>query len=52
MVVDDRTAFVKSLNWETNNLTESRDYAVVTEHQHEVNEIIDCFEADWSRRDF
>ena len=32
MVVDDRTAFVKSLNWETKNLTETRDYAVVTEH--------------------
>ena len=52
MVVDDRTAFVKSLNWETKNLTETRDYAVVTDHAHEVNEIIDCFEADWSRKDF
>src|SRR5215475_3583701 len=30
MVVDDETAFVKSLNWETKNLTETRDYAVVT----------------------
>ena len=36
MVVDDRTAFVKSLNWETKNLTETRDYAVVTDHRHEV----------------
>jgi cardiolipin synthase len=52
MVVDDRTAFVKSLNWETKNLTETRDYAVVTDHSHEVNEIIECFEADWSRKDF
>ena len=52
MVVDDRTAFVKSLNWETRNLTETRDYAVVTEHHNEVNEVIDCFEADWSRKDF
>jgi phosphatidylserine/phosphatidylglycerophosphate/cardiolipin synthase-like enzyme len=32
MVVDDKTAFVKSLNWDTKNLTETRDYAVVTEH--------------------
>ena len=30
MVVDDETAFVKSLNWATKNLTETRDYAVVT----------------------
>jgi cardiolipin synthase len=52
MVVDDRTAFVKSLNWETRNLTETRDYAVVTDHGHEVNEIIDCFEADWHRKSF
>ena len=52
MVVDDRTAFVKSLNWETKNLTETRDYAVVTDHGHEVGEIIDCFEADWHRKVF
>src|SRR5262245_7775983 len=47
MVVDDATAFVKSLNWATENLTETRDYAVITTHPHEVAEIVDCFEADW-----
>ena len=52
MVIDDATAFVKSLNWEPKNFTETRDYAVVTKHAHEVGEIIDCFEADWSRKDF
>jgi cardiolipin synthase len=52
MVVDDRIAFVKSLNWETKNLTQTRDYAVITDHKHEVNEIIDCFEADWNRKSF
>jgi cardiolipin synthase len=52
MVVDDKSAFVMSLNWETRNFTETRDYAVVTEHQHEVNEIIECFEADWHRKEF
>src|ERR1700678_2098528 len=52
MVVDDRIAFVKSLNWETKNLTETRDYAVITDHKHEVNEIIDCFEADWNGKSF
>ena len=52
MVVDDRTAFVKSLNWESENLTETRDYAIITSDPHEVAEVIDCFEADWSRQDF
>jgi cardiolipin synthase A/B len=52
MVVDAKTAFVKSLNWETKNLTETRDYAIVTTHKHEVREIIDCFQADWKRKKF
>jgi cardiolipin synthase len=52
MVVDEETAFVKSLNWATANLTETRDYAVVTTHRHEVAEIIECFEADWHRQTF
>ena len=52
MVVDDKSAWIMSLNWQTKNLTETRDYAVVTSHAHEVNEIIECFEADWERRQF
>jgi cardiolipin synthase A/B len=52
MVVDDKTAFVKSLNWQTKNLTSTRDYAIVTSHKHEVEEIINGFEADWSRQNF
>jgi phosphatidylserine/phosphatidylglycerophosphate/cardiolipin synthase-like enzyme len=52
MVVDDATAFIKSLNWATKNLTETRDYAVVTDHRHEVDEIVQCFEADWHRKPF
>ena len=52
MVVDDETAFVKSLNWETKNLTETRDYAVTTAHRGEVAEIVACFEADWHRKKF
>src|SRR5438132_3243150 len=52
MVVDEATAFVKSLNWATKNLIGTRDYAVVTSHKHEVGEIIDCFEADWHRQRF
>jgi phosphatidylserine/phosphatidylglycerophosphate/cardiolipin synthase-like enzyme len=52
MVVDDRAAFVKSLNWATRNLTETRDYAVITTRRSEVAEITACFEADWHRRAF
>lgn len=52
MVIDDNTAFVKSLNWETKNLTETRDYAIITTHRKEVEEIIMCFEADWDRKVF
>ena len=52
MVVDEATAFVKSLNWATKNLTETRDYAVVTGHGHEVDEVVQCFEADWHRKPF
>jgi cardiolipin synthase A/B len=52
MMVDDATAFVKSLNWEPKNLTETRDYAVVTDQAHEVAEAIECFDADWARTNF
>ena len=52
MVIDGHLAFVKSLNWETKNLTETRDYAIITSYPNEVAEIMVCFEADWHRNDF
>ena len=52
MVVDDESAFVMSFNWEPRNLTETRDYAVVTSAHHEVAEIMECFDADWTRKPF
>ena len=52
MVVDDETAFVMSFNWEPRNLTETRDYAVVTSAHHEVAEVMECFDADWARKPF
>jgi len=52
MVVDDTSAWIMSLNWQPKNLIDTRDYAVVTTHAHEVNEIIECFEADWARQAF
>ena len=52
MIVDGETAYIQSLNWETKNLTETRDYAVVTSHPHEVSEATAGFDADWGRTDF
>jgi cardiolipin synthase len=52
MVIDDEIAFVQSLNWETENLTTTRDYAIITTHKHEVDEVSQCFDADWMRAEF
>src|SRR5262245_38905384 len=52
MVVDEKLAFVKSLNWTIKNLTETRDYAVITERKRDIAEIVDGFEADWHRESF
>jgi len=52
MIVDDDIAFVQSLNWDPKNFTETRDYAVLTKHRHEVDDIGACFEADWNRQEF
>ena len=52
MVVDDAVAIVGSLNWTPENFLETRDYAIATRDTREVSEVIDCFEADWSRQKF
>jgi phosphatidylserine/phosphatidylglycerophosphate/cardiolipin synthase-like enzyme len=52
MVVDDETAFVKSFNWTAKNVSETRDYAVMTTHGHDVEDIASCFDADWGRHRF
>jgi cardiolipin synthase A/B len=52
MIVDNRWAFVQSLNWDTKNLTQTRDYAIITSHRNEIRELADCFDADWSREKF
>jgi phosphatidylserine/phosphatidylglycerophosphate/cardiolipin synthase-like enzyme len=52
MVVDDELAVVNSLNWTKRNLTKTRDYAVLTTRSHDVDEIGECFDADWRRQDF
>ena len=52
MVLDDRAALIGSLNYETENFQETRDFAVMTTDVREVSEVIDCFESDWSRKPF
>ncbi len=52
MVIDDQFAFIQSLNWQTKNFTRTRDYAVITQHKHEVDEVVECFDADWTRQEF
>ncbi|MGC1293396.1 MAG: phospholipase D-like domain-containing protein [Alloacidobacterium sp.] len=52
LVVDDETAFIMSFNWEPKDLNLTRDYAVVTRANHEVSEVIECFDADWDRKKF
>jgi cardiolipin synthase len=52
MVVDDHSALVGSFNWTTKNLSQTRDYGVITTHRHDVDEIGACFDADWHRQAF
>jgi phosphatidylserine/phosphatidylglycerophosphate/cardiolipin synthase-like enzyme len=52
MTLDDEITFIESLNWETKNLTITRDYAIVTNYPHEVKEAIAGFEADWNHEKF
>ena len=52
MVIDNKTGFVESLNWEPKDLTKTRDYAIVTTHGHEVAEMVACFDADWEHKEF
>jgi cardiolipin synthase len=52
MVIDNSIGFIESLNWETRDLTETRDYAVETTKKSEVAEMIRCFDADWAGRPF
>ena len=52
MVIDDELGFVESLNGETRDITETRDYAVTTTNKHELAEMVSCFDADWAQEKF
>lgn len=51
-VIDSSTGPAESLNWETSDLTETRDCAVLTTDALEVSEMLRCFDADWSQVEF
>src|SRR6201991_2777776 len=52
MVIDGKVGYIESLNWETRDLTETRDYAVETTSKAEVAEMVRCFDADWDEKPF
>jgi cardiolipin synthase len=52
MVIDESVGYVESLNWETRDLTQTRDYAVQTTHAPDVAEMLRCFDADWDQQPF
>jgi len=52
MAVDSAFGFIESLNWEPKDLTETRDYALITTRAHEIAEMERGFDADWERTEF
>ena len=52
LVVDDERALVMSCDWTAAGLAEARDYAVLSTHRHEVDEVAACFDADWAHQGF
>ena len=52
MVIDNKIGFIESLNWETRDLTQTRDYAVETTCRAEIAEMVRCFDADWAQQPF
>jgi cardiolipin synthase A/B len=52
VVIDDRVALIATFNLCEKYFTHTRDYGLVIERPTEVQEIRDCFFADWERRPF
>jgi cardiolipin synthase A/B len=52
MAIDNEVGFIESLNWETRDLTQTRDYAVKTTDTSEIAEMVRCFDADWEGKPF
>ncbi|RTL49515.1 MAG: phospholipase [Bradyrhizobiaceae bacterium] len=52
MVIDNEFGVIESLNWETRDLTETRDYAVTTTKEIEVAQMVECFDRDFHHKPF
>ncbi|MCI0389166.1 MAG: phospholipase D-like domain-containing protein [Acidobacteria bacterium] len=52
VVLDQRLAYIKTLNWAHKHFTHTRDYAVITSDKSEVQEVLECFNTDWERKPF
>ncbi|GAB0112676.1 phospholipase D-like domain-containing protein [Acidisoma sp. C75] len=52
MVVDDSRAMIATFNFGVKYFTATRDYGVLTTDPAVIAEMIDCFEADWARKNF
>jgi len=46
LVKEDRIAFIESLNLETKNGTDTQYKSIIKAHQHEVAQLIICFETE------
>ena len=52
IVVDGQAALVATFNLMTKYFTMTRDYGIITQHPHHVEQIIEVFNADWDHRDW
>jgi phosphatidylserine/phosphatidylglycerophosphate/cardiolipin synthase-like enzyme len=52
MVIDDRLAMIATFNFCEKYFTLTRDYGLVTDDLAEVEQVRECFLADWDRRHF
>jgi phosphatidylserine/phosphatidylglycerophosphate/cardiolipin synthase-like enzyme len=52
MVIDERAAYVQSLNWVPRHFSDTRDHCIITRDPAEVREVFSCFKADWHRKAF
>jgi cardiolipin synthase A/B len=52
IVIDQQAAYICTLNWARKHFTHTRDYALITQDPLEVQETLECFNADWERKPF
>ena len=48
MVLDENMVLIATFNFVDKNLTQTRDYGVVVDDAKTVQQVVECFEADWA----